>query len=145
MFHLFNGQHSFHQPTDNMLGLMNHSVGKGAWQWDLEYLDLRPTAGFLPLLEKACGKRGKLQCWSHNYSSAGVTPEMNLKDPSSTGDEAYKHWDPPWLWNPKQGISGHNWNNVLYFFKTLIMWLTQLGGGREKLCPHVFRSPALVS
>ena len=38
--------------------------------------------------------------------------------------------------HPKQGISGHNWNNVLLFFKALIVWLTQ-GGGAEKSDVHM--------
>ena len=34
--------------------------------------------------------------------SAGVAPEVNLNNPLSVGDEAYKPIDPPWLWSPGQ-------------------------------------------
>ena len=35
-------------------------------------------------------------------SSAGVTPEVNLRNLLQTGDEARKQGNPPWLWNPGQ-------------------------------------------
>ena len=34
--------------------------------------------------------------------SAGVTPEVNLKNPLHAGDKACKLRDPPWLWNAGQ-------------------------------------------
>ena len=49
-----------------------------------------------------------------SIQSAGVTPEVNLRNLLWTGEEVHKRGNPPWLWNPGQtspevqnrGISG---------------------------------------
>ena len=55
-----------------------------------------------------------IQCTPLLVEKAGVTPEVNLRTPLCTGEEACKRGNPPWLWNPGQtspevqnrGISG---------------------------------------
>ena len=55
-----------------------------------------------------------IQCTPLLVEKAGVTPEVNLRNPLCTGEEARKQGNPPWLWNPGQtspevqnrGISG---------------------------------------
>ena len=57
-----------------------------------------------------------------SVQSAGVAPEVNLRNSLCTGEEACKQGNPPWLWNPGQtlpkvqnrGISGPTKGLVSY-------------------------------
>ena len=63
----------------------------------LSILNSSPTNACM----QVCGWNG-LAAMLAAKSSAGVTPEVNLRNPLHTGDEAFKRGNPPWLWNPGQ-------------------------------------------
>ena len=43
-----------------------------------------------------------IQCTPLLVEKAGVAPEVNLRNPLCTDEEARKWGNPPWLWNPGQ-------------------------------------------
>ena len=43
-----------------------------------------------------------IQCTPLLVEKAGVAPEVNLRNPLCTGEEAHKRGNPPWHWNPGQ-------------------------------------------